>query len=138
MKREAVLEALGLGSEVSGAYAGGWLAGAGHVTESFEPATGELIGTVRDASAEEYETIVGVAEETFKEWRMLPAPVRGGYVREIGNALRKYKEPLGALVAMEMGKIQAEGEGPLAQLLDLVLVGDAVAAVLIEDAAASG
>ena len=119
MKREAVLEALGLGSEVSGAYAGGWLAGTGHVTESFEPATGDLIGTVRDASADEYETIVGVAEETFKEWRMLPAPVRGGYVREIGNALRRYKEPLGALVAMEMGKIQAEGEGEVQEMIDI-------------------
>ena len=119
MKRDAVLEALGLGTEVSGAYAGGWLEGRGHVTESIEPATGEVIGTVRDASAEEYETIITAAVEAFEEWRMVPAPVRGQYVRQIGDALRKYKEPLGALVAMEMGKIQAEGEGEVQEMIDI-------------------
>ena len=50
---------------------------------------------------------------------MLPAPRRGEYVRRIGNALREYKEPLGALVALEMGKIQAEGEGEVQEMIDI-------------------
>ena len=59
--------------------------------------------------------------------------------------LRHAAEPAGldggVLLAREhfehVFEIQAQGEGPLAQLLDLVLVGDAVAAVLIEDAEAT-
>jgi aldehyde dehydrogenase (NAD+) len=50
---------------------------------------------------------------------MLPAPKRGDYVRQIGNALRDYKEPLGALVSMEMGKILAEGEGEVQEAIDI-------------------
>jgi len=42
---------------------------------------------------------------------MLPAPKRGEYVRQIGNALRDVKTELGALVSMESGKIIAEGSG---------------------------
>ena len=35
---------------------------------------------------------------------MIPAPRRGDIVRQIGMELRKYKEDLGALVTLEMGK----------------------------------
>lgn len=41
----------------------------------------------------------------------IPAPKRGEIVRQIGDALRAKLDPLGRLVALEMGKILAEGIG---------------------------
>ena len=119
MNRTAVLEALSVGPEVSGVYAAGWRTGSGPTIESLEPATEEVIGSVREGDIDDYEATVAAAEAAFTDWRMLPAPERGHYVREIGNALRAYKEPLGALVAMEMGKIKAEGEGEVQEMIDI-------------------
>ncbi|GMQ93971.1 MAG: aldehyde dehydrogenase family protein [Acidimicrobiia bacterium] len=119
MKRDAVLAALGVDSESSGVYARGWLSGNGPKVASFDPTTEEAIGFVRQADAADYESAVVAAQATFMEWRMIPAPERGKYVRKIGNALREYKEPLGALVSMETGKIRAEGEGEVQEMIDI-------------------
>ena len=50
---------------------------------------------------------------------MTPAPIRGECVRQIGNALRQKKDELGALVTMEMGKIHAEGNGEVQEMIDV-------------------
>jgi aldehyde dehydrogenase (NAD+) len=50
---------------------------------------------------------------------MLPAPKRGEYIRLIGHALRDHKAALGALVSLEMGKIAAEGEGEVQEMIDI-------------------
>jgi aldehyde dehydrogenase (NAD+) len=50
---------------------------------------------------------------------MLPGPERGEYVRRLGNALREYKDPLGSLVAYEMGKIKPEGDGEVQEMIDI-------------------
>ncbi len=119
MNRNEVLATFGIEGEMSGVYAGGWLKGNGPTIASIDPTTEEVIGTVREADAADYEAVINVAQETFKEWRMLPAPERGQYVRLIGDALRKYKEPLGALVSMETGKVRAEGEGEVQEMIDI-------------------
>jgi aldehyde dehydrogenase (NAD+) len=119
MKREAVLSALGVQTESSGAYAGGWRHGSGSTIASVDPTTEEVIGTVRQADIDDYEAAVVAAEAAFVGWRMLPAPERGNYVRLLGNALREYKEPLGALVSMETGKIRQEGEGEVQEMIDI-------------------
>jgi len=119
VKREAVLDALGIAPEVSGAYASGWLEGSGPLLESYDPTTESVIGTIRQASLDDYEAAVTAAQDAFSGWRMVPAPERGQYIRKIGEALRAYKEPLGALVAMEMGKIKAEGEGEVQEMIDI-------------------
>jgi aldehyde dehydrogenase (NAD+) len=119
MNREHVLDALGISPVTSGAYAAGWRDGGGPTIESIDPTTEEAIATVRQADADDYEAAVIASQEAFKEWRMIPAPARGQYVRRIGDALRAYKEPLGALVSMEMGKIRAEGEGEVQEMIDI-------------------
>jgi len=119
MKREAVLSALGVQPESSGAYAGGWRRGSGSTISSVDPTTEEVIGTVRQADTDDYEAAVVSAEAAFADWRMIPAPERGNYVRLLGNALRTYKEPLGALVSMETGKVGAEGEGEVQEMIDI-------------------
>ena len=119
MNRDAVLAALGIEGENSGVFAGTWLPGNGPELVSIDPTTEEAIGSVRGADISDYEAAITVAQDTFKEWRMVPAPERGNYVRLIGNALREYKEPLGALVSMETGKIRAEGEGEVQEMIDI-------------------
>jgi aldehyde dehydrogenase (NAD+) len=40
-------------------------------------------------------------------------------VRDLGNALREVREPLGDLVSLEMGKIRAEGHGEVQEMIDI-------------------
>ncbi len=86
---------------------------------SYNPTTGEPIATVMMASAEDYEAVLADAQEAFKTWRMMPAPRRGELVRLLGNALREYKDDLGALVTLEMGKILPEGLGEVQEMIDI-------------------
>jgi len=78
-----------------------------------------MIGAVKQCSEDDYEKIIESARETFERWRMIPAPKRGEYIRLISNALRDKKEALGALVSLEMGKIHAEGEGEVQEMIDI-------------------
>ncbi|MBV6396373.1 MAG: Aldehyde dehydrogenase, thermostable [Anaerolineales bacterium] len=86
---------------------------------SYNPATGEAIASVVQATAETYEKIASAAQESFLTWRNVPAPKRGEVVRDLGNALRELKEPLGDLVTVEMGKIRAEGHGEVQEMIDI-------------------
>jgi NAD-dependent aldehyde dehydrogenases len=45
--------------------------------------------------------------------------VRGETVRRLGNALRELKHELGQLVTLETGKIIAEGEGEVQEMIDI-------------------
>lgn len=86
---------------------------------SFNPATGDPIAKVIQASAGAYERVMAEAEQAFESWRMVPAPKRGEFVRDFGSALREQKEPLGDLVSLEMGKIQTEGRGEVQEMIDI-------------------
>jgi aldehyde dehydrogenase (NAD+) len=116
-----ILKSLGLEAENPGAWIGdrSLPCGGGTVIESRSPATGELIATVRTATVDDYEVIVARSREAFHAWRMMPAPRRGEAVRLVGEALRKYKDELGSLVTLEMGKIKAEGDGEVQEMIDI-------------------
>ncbi|NBC04521.1 MAG: aldehyde dehydrogenase family protein [Bacteroidetes bacterium] len=86
---------------------------------SYTPSDGSEIATVYETTKSEYEEVVKKSQEAFKEWRMMPAPQRGEIVRQIGEELRKYKEPLGKLVSYEMGKIYQEGLGEVQEMIDI-------------------
>ena len=86
---------------------------------SYNPATGAELGRVPLASSEDYEVIVLRAQRTFERWRMLPAPKRGEIVREIGDELRGAKQELGKMVTLEAGKILAEGQGEVQEMIDI-------------------
>ena len=87
--------------------------------ESENPTNGEIIASVYQCSVDDYNSIVNKSLEAFSEWRTVPAPERGQLIREMGNALRDYKDPLGSLVALEMGKIKAEGDGEVQEMIDI-------------------
>ncbi len=91
----------------------------GKIIESYSPADGALIGKVKTSSKEDYEKAMQKASEAFLEWRMIPAPKRGDIVRQMGDELRKFKEPLGKLVSYEMGKSLQEGYGEVQEMIDI-------------------
>ncbi len=91
----------------------------GNQVVSYNPATGVELGRVPLASEEEYEAVVARAQQTFERWRMLPGPQRGEIVREIGDELRKNKQELGQMVTLEAGKIVAEGQGEVQEMIDV-------------------
>jgi aldehyde dehydrogenase (NAD+) len=86
---------------------------------SYSPVDGALIGEVGVTSEQDYETVIERAVAAFKYWRMVPAPQRGEIVRQFGNKLRDYKEPLGKLVSYEMGKSYQEGLGEVQEMIDI-------------------
>jgi aldehyde dehydrogenase (NAD+) len=86
---------------------------------SISPSDGRVIGEVCLASTATYHQLVAKAEQGFLDWRMRPAPQRGQMVRDLGNLLREYAEPLGELVSWEMGKIRAEGIGEVQEMIDI-------------------
>jgi len=83
------------------------------------PIDGSVIARVALASAKDYEHVVEIARENFLKWRLIPAPKRGQIVRAIGDELRRLKEPLGKLVALEMGKVVGEGMGEVQEAVDI-------------------
>lgn len=115
-----VLEVLEIEPLNSGACGGEWLAAlSGGEIESLNPSDGSAIAKIQVAGPREYDQVVRQAAAAFHSWRMIPAPKRGEVVREIGNELRRFKAELGALVSIEMGKILAEGQGEVQEMIDM-------------------
>jgi len=96
-----------------------WVEGSGENIASYSPVDGKLIATVHTAQRSEYDAAISTAQKAFAEWRLWPAPKRGEVVRQFGEALRKYKEPLGKLVSFEMGKSLQEGYGEVQEMIDI-------------------
>lgn len=96
-----------------------WIPSGGETIDSFSPVDGKKIASVIAADKAGYETVLRAAEAAFKEWRLVPAPKRGEIVRQIGDALRIHKEPLGKLVSYEMGKSLQEGYGEVQEMIDI-------------------
>ena len=119
---QTVLRDLGIQAVNAGGSTGsGWsssLSG-GTLMQSINPTTGEGIAAVAPCSREDYERIAKEAVEAFAAWRLVPAPKRGELVRLIGQALREKKDQLGTLVSLEVGKIKAEGDGEVQEMIDM-------------------
>src|SRR6266478_6576785 len=115
---QSVFEKLALSEENSGVFNGEWR-GSGAKIEKISPIDGHKLAIVRTASDDDYQTTISRAQEAFEKWRKTPGPVRGDTVRRLGNALRELKHELGQLVTLETGKIIAEGEGEVQEMIDI-------------------
>ncbi|HTM22106.1 MAG TPA: aldehyde dehydrogenase family protein [Kofleriaceae bacterium] len=93
--------------------------GSGPILESLEPATGQVLGRVATATAEDYEQAMAVALDRFAEWRLRPAPQRGRLVARLGELLRAHKAELGEIISREVGKIRSEGLGEVQEMIDI-------------------
>ena len=113
------LEILGVKAINEGTSTGNNHFSNGDIIESYSPVDGQLIGKVKTTTAEDYEKVMQSATEAFKTFKLMPAPKRGEIVRQFGEKLRKYKEPLGKLVSYEMGKSLQEGYGEVQEMIDI-------------------
>ncbi len=115
-----VLKQLGINATNIGTSTGNkWIKSKGEVLQSFSPVDGKLIASVTSTTEKEYEEVIREAQKAFGVWRNIPAPKRGEIVRQIGDELRAYKEPLGKLVSYEMGKSLQEGLGEVQEMIDI-------------------
>jgi len=117
-----ILQKLGIEAVNAGVCTGvdGWIRDEnGKELVSVNPTTNEPIATVIQGTAESYDQTVESARKAFTTWRTMPAPKRGDVIRDLGNALREYKEPLGELVTLENGKIRTEGLGEVQEMIDI-------------------
>ncbi len=113
------LSTLGIRDENPGAYDGTWLKTSAGVLEVTSPVNGKVIGKVHKANKADYARVSKAAHDAFLRWREVPAPQRGEYVRQIGEAFRANKDALGRLVALECGKILQEGLGEVQECIDV-------------------
>ena len=113
------LELLGITKTNNGTSIGSESFGAGKRIDSLSPVDGSVIGSVTQTTSEEYEKVLQAASSAFKGWRLKPAPLRGEIVRQYGEKLRRYKQPLGELVSYEMGKSLQEGLGEVQEMIDI-------------------
>ena len=114
---EAWLKKLGIKEINPGVFDGAWHGGP--TAESISPIDGQVIARIREATAGDCNQAIHKAHEAFLKWRVTPAPVRGETIRRFGNALRTAKADLGRLVTLETGKILAEGEGEVQEMIDI-------------------
>lgn len=117
---KSILERFDLLDEQSGAATGTMLNCSGDRLKSVSPIDGQPIGKIRCATDEEYQQIIFQAEKAFKTWRLVPAPKRGEIVRQIGETLRNHKKELAEMIILEVGKIRAEAEGEVQEMIDIV------------------
>jgi aldehyde dehydrogenase (NAD+) len=85
----------------------------------YSPIDGKLIGTLQEDTPETVSEKIALSQKAFKEWRKLPAPRRGEFVRLLGEELRAFKDELGALVTADCGKILEEGKGEIQEMIDI-------------------
>ncbi|MFN8016027.1 MAG: aldehyde dehydrogenase family protein [Acidimicrobiia bacterium] len=83
------------------------------------PITGESYGCVKADNVKDVEIACEKAMQAFLEYRKIPSPVRGEFVRHFGNLLRQYKTELGFIVSVEAGKIISEGLGEVQEMIDI-------------------
>jgi aldehyde dehydrogenase (NAD+) len=91
----------------------------GSSIDSRNPANERLLGQVRLASSADLDQVLASATDAARAWRDVPAPRRGEVARRFGELLREHKDALGSLVALENGKIKAEGDGEVQEMIDI-------------------
>ncbi|MFN4299042.1 MAG: aldehyde dehydrogenase family protein [Thermaurantimonas sp.] len=87
--------------------------------ESYSPIDNSLLGTVSVTTLEQYNTVIEEAYKAFIEWRKVPAPKRGAFIRAFADKVREKKEELAKLITLEMGKSIQEALGEVQEIIDI-------------------
>ncbi|MET0532908.1 MAG: NAD-dependent succinate-semialdehyde dehydrogenase [Steroidobacter sp.] len=98
------------------AFVGGrWLdAASGEVKQVFNPATGQLIGTVPNCGAKEARAAIEAADKALPAWRSRTAKDRAQLMRKWFDLIMANQEDLAVLMTVEQGKPLAESRGEIA------------------------
>jgi alpha-ketoglutaric semialdehyde dehydrogenase len=91
----------------------------GRRVESRNPAQlDDLVAEVQLADAEGFAVACRTARAAQRDWERVPAPVRGGVIKNLGRLLEQNKEALSRLVTREIGKPYAESLGEVQEAVD--------------------
>jgi len=119
-QQREIFERFGIGADNPGVCLGpGQWRGGGAKVVSTNPATEQPLASVSLADAGDLSAVIAAATAAAHAWRDVPAPRRGEAVRRFGNLLREEKDALGTLVSLENGKIKAEGDGEVQEMIDI-------------------
>ncbi|KAE8765825.1 NAD-dependent succinate-semialdehyde dehydrogenase [Georgenia thermotolerans] len=94
--------------------AGQWRAGERGTLDVTDPATGQVVKTIADASAADGRAALDAACDAFPAWAATPARERGELLRRAFDLLQERKEEFALLMTIEMGKPLAEARGEVA------------------------
>jgi succinate-semialdehyde dehydrogenase/glutarate-semialdehyde dehydrogenase len=110
--RESVL----LADVPDGLFIGGdWRAAEGDKRlRVFDPATGEVVKQIADASVADGRSALDAADAAFSAWSRTPLRERAELLRRAFDLLQERKEDFALLMAIEMGKPIAEARGEVA------------------------
>lgn len=91
----------------------------GETFENRNPANwDELVGTFPNSSEKDVNNAVAAANAAFKEWKQVPAPIRGNMIQKAGDILVERKEEIAELMTREMGKVLLETRGDTQEGID--------------------
>lgn len=88
-------------------------------TRNTSPVNGEALASYASGDAAAVQTAVDRANEAFRAWRAVPAPVRGGLVKRLGELLVEHKDDVASLISLEVGKITSEARGEVQEMIDI-------------------
>lgn len=105
-----------LASVPDGLFIGGqWRAAEGGRTlKVYDPATGEVLKEIADASPADGIAALDAADAAFPAWAATPARERAEILRRAFDLLQERKEDFALLMTLEMGKPLAEARGEVA------------------------
>ncbi|CAO1654096.1 Succinate-semialdehyde dehydrogenase/glutarate-semialdehyde dehydrogenase [Salinibacterium sp. NYA9b] len=91
---------------------GEWVAATGSKTlDVTDPATGKVIRTISDASAEDGMRALDAAVAAQDSWAATPARERGEILRRTFDLVQEHRDEIALLMTLEMGKPLAEANG---------------------------
>jgi succinate-semialdehyde dehydrogenase / glutarate-semialdehyde dehydrogenase len=79
------------------------------ILRSVNPATGETIGEYSIHTEIQIEEALESSMDTFSDWRLLPFSKRAVVLKKIARVIRKEKDDLVRMAALEMGKPLSQG-----------------------------
>ncbi|NDA82173.1 MAG: aldehyde dehydrogenase family protein, partial [Actinobacteria bacterium] len=88
--------------------------------EIFDPATGQVSGTVDFASKDVVDQAVEAAAKAFIEWRKTSLAKRSQVLFAFRELLNAKKEELAAIITAEHGKVLSDGLGEVTRGLEVV------------------
>lgn len=87
--------------------------------ESYNPASGQLLGRIAKSTARDVDAAVAAARAAYAKWRLYPAPRRGEILFKVGALLTERKEKIARLMTQEMGKVLTEARGDVQEGIDM-------------------
>jgi len=91
--------------------AGNWHSGSGQAFDSIDPATGKVIWSGQEASAEQVTAAVQAASDAFYDWTVTPFEDRLAIIERYAELLVEQRDALAQLIASEAGKTLWDATG---------------------------